>query len=326
MPIKCTSCGATQELAANHQCGYCGSAINDKDNSIQNRIEKLNEDGNLFKLAEMAFEGEDFDEAIKYYNKCLEKDTDFFEAWYKKGLSILQTSTVDEIKTTKGLTPLKHALKNAPDSEQFIKRLRKDIIPLIDKIYGIAFDQFEAAADDVDSGKNLSFRLNSINEVIKFIYKETNPGIEELKALESQVRKGFGHVANVMSKNLFKSGGLNKNEKDLKLATDSLEKILDELLDEWGKKEPDSVPKKLNKVGCFIATAAMGDYEHPIVVDLRLFRDNWLGERKWGKAFISWYYEKGPRAAKVIEKSTLLRKITFFSIVKPLHFLTRKLR
>lgn len=80
------------------------------------------------------------------------------------------------------------------------------------------------------------------------------------------------------------------------------------------------------KSGCFIATAAMGDYDHPVVVDLRLFRDNWLRERKWGKNFITWYYEKGPKAAKVIEKSTLLRKITFFTIVKPLHLLTRNYR
>lgn len=76
--------------------------------------------------------------------------------------------------------------------------------------------------------------------------------------------------------------------------------------------------------GCFIATAAMGDYDHPVVVDLRFFRDNWLLKRDWGVKFTSWYYEKGPIAANLIEKSTLLKKLTFILIVKPLQVLTNK--
>jgi hypothetical protein len=84
--------------------------------------------------------------------------------------------------------------------------------------------------------------------------------------------------------------------------------------------------KKESKSGCFIATAAMGDYNHPVVIDLRLFRDNWLLNRNWGINFINWYYTHGPKAARVIEKSTFLRKITFIFIVKPLQLLTKKLR
>lgn len=78
--------------------------------------------------------------------------------------------------------------------------------------------------------------------------------------------------------------------------------------------------------GCFIATAAMGDYDHPVVMDLRMFRDNWLLKRDWGVRFTSWYYTHGPKAAKVIDKSTLLKKITFVAIVKPLQIITKKLR
>jgi hypothetical protein len=78
--------------------------------------------------------------------------------------------------------------------------------------------------------------------------------------------------------------------------------------------------------GCFIATAAMGDYDHPVVMDLRQFRDNWLLKRNWGVKFTSWYYTHGPKAANVIEKSFALKKITFFLIVKPLQFITKKLR
>jgi hypothetical protein len=78
--------------------------------------------------------------------------------------------------------------------------------------------------------------------------------------------------------------------------------------------------------GCFIATAAMGNYEHPVVLDLRMFRDNWLLKRNWGVQFTNWYYTHGPKAASIIEKSLLLRKLTFILIVKPLQIITKKLK
>lgn len=85
-------------------------------------------------------------------------------------------------------------------------------------------------------------------------------------------------------------------------------------------------PGSEKKGGCFIATAAMGDYNHPVVMDLRLFRDNWLLKRHWGVKFTNWYYTHGPKAANIIEKSTLLRKVTFFTIVKPLQILTKRFK
>ena len=63
------------------------------------------------------------------------------------------------------------------------------------------------------------------------------------------------------------------------------------------------------KEGCFVATAAMGSYNHPEVIELRIFRDNWILEKKWGKGFVTWYYHYGSIAAKFIEKSLVLKKI-----------------
>jgi len=77
---------------------------------------------------------------------------------------------------------------------------------------------------------------------------------------------------------------------------------------------------------CFIATAVMQDYNHPIVYDLRLFRDNWLTKRKWGQLFINWYYKNGEYAAKYISKSNLLKKLSYYFIVKPLYNLVKTLR
>jgi hypothetical protein len=80
-----------------------------------------------------------------------------------------------------------------------------------------------------------------------------------------------------------------------------------------------------SKGGCFIATAAMGNYNHPVVVDLRNFRDDWLLKRNWGLSFTNWYYTHGPKAAKVINKSRFLKKLTFILVIKPLQIITKRL-
>jgi hypothetical protein len=100
------------------------------------------------------------------------------------------------------------------------------------------------------------------------------------------------------------------------------------------KKDPESYisVKRQNKIreeakkGCFIATSTMGNYHHPVVIDLRIFRDQWLLKRRWGISFTKWYYKHGPKAAKVIEKSIILKKLTYVLIVKPLQIITKNLR
>lgn len=89
----------------------------------------------------------------------------------------------------------------------------------------------------------------------------------------------------------------------------------------------DSLSKSAkNNSGCFIATAAMGDYNHPLVMELRLFRDNWLLKKEWGVKFTSWYYTHGPKAAILIEKSSFLKKIILVFLIKPLNFFIKKLK
>jgi hypothetical protein len=81
--------------------------------------------------------------------------------------------------------------------------------------------------------------------------------------------------------------------------------------------------KKPSKGFCFIATATMGSYDHPEVVELRNFRDNWILDKRWGESFVEWYYHYGANAAKFIEKSLVLKKISYILIVKPLVYLSK---
>ena len=80
--------------------------------------------------------------------------------------------------------------------------------------------------------------------------------------------------------------------------------------------------KKENEL-CFIATVATGSHNHLIVMELRLFRDNWLLKRKWSTCFTIWYYQHRPKASKVIEKSIILGLFAFILIIKPLHLFAK---
>ncbi|WP_051007933.1 CFI-box-CTERM domain-containing protein [Psychroflexus torquis] len=46
--------------------------------------------------------------------------------------------------------------------------------------------------------------------------------------------------------------------------------------------------------GCYIATMAYGDYDHPQVKELRSFRDEFLSKSIIGRSFIKLYYKYSP--------------------------------
>jgi subtilisin family serine protease len=60
---------------------------------------------------------------------------------------------------------------------------------------------------------------------------------------------------------------------------------------------------------CFIATAAYGSPMAPHVQTLREFRDQYLLTTRFGKAFISFYYEYSPQIADVITKNATVRSM-----------------
>lgn len=81
-------------------------------------------------------------------------------------------------------------------------------------------------------------------------------------------------------------------------------------------------PTSASGGGCYIATMVYGDYEHPQVLELRRFRDEYLSHTVWGSRFISFYYAYSPLLVrKWKDKKTLNRMIRivldqFIQIIK----------
>mgnify|MGYP001478160789 CR=1 FL=1 len=86
----------------------------------------------------------------------------------------------------------------------------------------------------------------------------------------------------------------------------------------------DAMEKNSGGGGCFVATATMGNYNHPIVLDLRTFRDESLRSSIPGRMFIYLYYKIGPFFASIIKENKTLRNISYKFLIKPLHSLITK--
>lgn len=68
-----------------------------------------------------------------------------------------------------------------------------------------------------------------------------------------------------------------------------------------------------NKDGCYIATMAYGDYEHPQVIVLRQFRDSYLSKYECGQKFIRYYYAHSPLWVELLKNhahiNALIRRL-----------------
>lgn len=62
--------------------------------------------------------------------------------------------------------------------------------------------------------------------------------------------------------------------------------------------------------GCFVATAAYGDYDHPDVMVLRVWRDLVLANTPAGRAFIRAYYRYGPYLGDFVRPRPRLRRFS----------------
>lgn len=69
------------------------------------------------------------------------------------------------------------------------------------------------------------------------------------------------------------------------------------------ERRQELVQKAQTSEGCYIATAVYGDYDHPSVLRLRKFRDEFLKLHALGRAFIRCYYFLSPGLARQLRKS-----------------------
>lgn len=171
-------------------------------------------------------------------------------------------------------------------------------------------------SDDIDAADyylNLAWNEDKDNNLILIKKSE----IQALFALRASHNVGSSNVKRKYIKNA--EDILSRiNDKDFDVDKERIVNILD-----LAKGKVSSITGK--DEGCFIATATMGDYNHPVVIQLREFRDQYLLQRDWGRTFTKNYYKYGPYPANIISKSNMLKKLSYVLIVQPLFFAAKKI-
>lgn len=165
---KCTSCGATQEIENNQSCEYCGNLIEVE------KAEKFYDDiisgefGNFLIMADTALEAEDYVEAINYYNKILEKDIKYADAWLGKANGMIYTSKIGNIKMKEALTYWKNSIKFSKDKESMNLRVGHEINRVINSFFPNILNHYIEFSSTSNAYVELAERFMTLESGIKY--------------------------------------------------------------------------------------------------------------------------------------------------------------
>src|SRR5436190_7463247 len=126
----CTSCGAAVNLAAGQDeinCTYCGTVVKRPEAEAQFAEVKNSKFGGTLLIAETAQEGGSYTEAISYYNKLIEQEPTFADAWLNKGICMVRTSKIGDLKIGEAIGSWKAAIKFAKNPDAMKKRVATEI-------------------------------------------------------------------------------------------------------------------------------------------------------------------------------------------------------
>ena len=317
----CPSCGSPLKLTQgieSIECEFCNTKVNilppvamDKNKLLLDisDLEKVKFE-NLLLLLENAMLAGNYKEAYDYCSKALELNPKTSILWENKAICAFWLSTEKEVslKMANEVTFYINKAKLCELNSSSIEKTTKDI----------AYNIFNYCNKWLLTEKPIlveGYSLEQINKMFDFlklhkIAYDLHPDINFLKKAINEL------WAPTATNKQFIFGVIRWKLMDQRqIIIDEYESIIK------SKDSSYEAPKQKGK--CFIATATMGSYDHPEVMELRNFRDNWILEKKWGEGFVAWYYHYGSIAAKSIEKSFVLKKICYLLIVKPLVYLSR---
>jgi len=307
--IQCPSCGGPNTLldsSTDQLCVFCGTGfvpqeVEDNTTKIKPENDKTY---NWMVMAETAKEGGDYEEAISYFNKILEEDSSHSASWFGKGTSIIWNSKLGDIKMSEALTNYKNAIKFSRGKE-----MKKNVA---EEINSVIYTFYPNIKDHYEEFRGLD---NSLIEFFdRFLILETG--------IEFGLECDPNNVALIDNALFLLDDAIPSGPNFHEIYNEKIEKYIKAKI----ILDPDWVaPDQRSGGRCFIATATMGDYNHPTVLQLRFFRDAYLLQRNWGRIFTQLYYQWGPYPANVIKNSDVLKILSYYTIVKPLSFIASKL-
>ena len=332
LSVSCSCCGAKLDSFQGKEevkCDFCDNvtriirpvSVNISEGIDSSKTDNFN---NLIRIMEQSMIAENYKEAYDYCNKALEIDPSCGTLWENKAICCFWLRTDNDIieSQAKEITTYLNAAKNNDPNSATYESTSDN---LAFNLYFAAWYRYTLVTPDIadKQGKMISYSWTQAKRILTYL------NMMELAFDMSNNELYLKDPINELS-NLNKMEWLNEKNGEIinildlnKLGSNPL-KLRERFIIKMKKFNSNyEAPAIGKKAGCFIATAAMGSYDHPLVLELRLFRDNWILQQKWGKSFVNWYYTYGAIAAKFIDKSIVLKKISYIFIVKPLYYISK---
>ena len=168
MQVKCTSCGAVQSISQNQNCDFCGNIIELESASDNYKNIVQSETGNLMQMAETSLDATNYEEALTYFNRVLEKDISNSDAWLGKGISIVYTSKLGDIKINEAIAYWKNTIKYSSNQQAMSKRVAKEIIDAVNSFFPRLVSHFKEFRTLDDSYKELVSRFITLLQAIDY--------------------------------------------------------------------------------------------------------------------------------------------------------------
>lgn len=257
------------------------------------KIDSSDDLENLYELARRSRKNNDYEYALKYYEKILIKDPNNWEA---------QLYVIYFRAKNGGLPEISIAANTLKDSIFSIIELVKNNVD-VDKQEDVLLEIYEICNNMAnllyDSAKNWYFntkmsksnskKYDNYRTPIPFIMYNLGDGLVDMFEGEYTgiATRSWIEGVNLHKQCFYSFDDLKKNKS-----------IIEDYSAKIQKYQPDFETPHVNAGGCYVATSVYGSYNCPEVWTLRRFRDNTLDKNVFGRLFIKTYYLTSPTLVK----------------------------
>ena len=330
--MTCEICGSTDLVKQDgvfvcQSCGCKYSVEEAKKMMIEGtvKIDSSDELKNLYALARRAKESEDYENAAKYYEQILPKDSSSWEANLYSAFCLAMskedeatgsdtsTEKIQNLEETleKAIKPTFMIVSNNVSDEEEKKEAVKQTKKCVDTITNLLESAAEIHRILGDKSNELVYALS---------YSSDKLCIECLKEVFcNQLCDCFANDSNLFSPlcvDYLKERLAGEHYGSID--PDTIEKYASEIRkydpeyvvpqQQLEQSTPHQTPQK-SSGGCYVATAVYGSYDCPQVWTLRRYRDYTLAETWYGRAFIHVYYAISPTIVKWFGNTEWFKKM-----------------
>jgi hypothetical protein len=300
-------------------CSFCGnlSALESDRGSSRQTAREGNGLSKKRTLADVALASGNAEEAYRYYSESLEEDPTDADAWFGKAASALAMSTLANFRVREAIVGFEQALKFVPAtaSRSILESACNEMVSACKAFDSSSYSHFLKFVQLENSSAEFDARRMLVNEGFLWV------------ATKTPEREDFDKEFLVVTGSIYFMHKKNGAASPLLVPLEQRHAFLRERImrrdSSFKGANLQDIEKATNP--CFVVTAAAGSANHPAVVELRHFRDDYLASFVAGRFACRIYSVIGPILARAISRHGTLQELAFRFFVAPMLLMSRML-